>query len=84
MCCGIVIADIDPERALERDSEGEFGLRSGKIDPARPSGSALGLRKLRFDPERALGRGSKGEFGLRSGKIDPAGPSGKACGLRKP
>lgn len=63
MCCGIVIADIDP---------------------AGPSGSALGLRKLRFDPERALGRGSEGEFGLRSGKIDPARPSGKACGLRKP
>ena len=63
MCCGIVIADIDP---------------------ARPSGSALGLRKLRFDPERGLELGAEGEFGLRSGKIDPAGPSGSALALRKP
>ena len=77
MCCGIVIADIDPERALERDSEGEFGLRSGKIDPAGPSGKACGLRKLGFDPERALRRGCRGSKGIGNADFAPEGDVGR-------
>ena len=60
---------------MEWDSEGEFGLRNGKIDPGRQSGRALWIRMTDFEPGRALERVAEGVFGLRNGKIDPGRPS---------
>ena len=68
---------------MEWDSEGEFGLRNGKIDPGRQSGRALMIRMTDFDPGRGLEWGAEGVFGLGNAKSDPGRPSGRALGLRK-
>ena len=59
-----------------------FGLRNAKIDPARPSGNACGLRMIDFDPGMALKWGAEGEFGLRNAKIEPGRPLGRALRIR--
>ena len=61
---------------------GAFGLKSSKIDPAKPSGRTRGLRMTSFDPGRALERGAEGEFGIENADFVPDSDAGKRHRLR--
>ena len=58
------------------------GLGSGKIDPAEPSGRALGLKMLDSNPGGALKRGAGGEFGIENADFAPESDAGNRHRLR--
>ena len=58
-----------------------FGLRNAKIDPAKPSGEALGLKNGNLEPGRALIRGCRGAIGIKNRKSDPAAAFCDAFGI---
>ena len=58
------------------------GPGSGKIDPAEPSGRALGIKMLDSNPGGALERGAEGEFGIENVDFAPESDAGKRHRLR--
>ena len=66
---------------MEWGAEGQFGLRNTEIDPAKPSGEALGLKNGNLEPGRALIRGCRGAIGIKNRKSDPAAAFCDAFGI---
>ena len=77
-------AEIAPGRGLLSGWRVAVGLGSGKIDPAEPSGRALGLKMLDSNPGGALKRGAGGEFGIENADFAPECDAGKRHRLRNP
>ena len=77
-------AEIAPGRGLLSGWRVAVGFRSGKIDPARPSGRALGIKMLDSNPGRALEQGAEGEFGIENADFAPECDAGKRHRLRNP
>ena len=75
-------AEIAPGRGLLSGWRVAVGPGSGKIDPAEPSGRALGIKMLDLDPGGALGRGAEGEFGIENADFVPDSDAGKHHRLR--